>query len=54
MEIRDIFRRFNYAPNGLSSAITAWVQFGLIEKIGPGQYQLKAKADDRQVHPQGP
>jgi hypothetical protein len=44
-EIREIFRNYNFATNGLSSAITAWVQYGLIEKIGPGQYQLKAKAE---------
>jgi hypothetical protein len=44
-EIREIFRNYNFATNGLSSAIAAWVQYGLIEKIGPGQYRLKAKVE---------
>jgi hypothetical protein len=44
-EIRAILIKAGFAANGLSSAITAWRGFGLIEKIEYGRYQLKAKAE---------
>jgi hypothetical protein len=40
--LRQAFKDNNFSHNGLSSAITAWVGFGLIEKVGPGTYQLKS------------
>jgi hypothetical protein len=45
-DIRQVFRnaRPPFATNGLSSAVSAWIKYGLIEKAGQGRtglYKLK-------------
>ena len=42
-DIRQIFRQHKppFATNGLSSAVAAWIKYGLIEKVGTGRYKLK-------------